>query len=96
MDSEQLCLFLILLRRPSWYGKAFISILFDIPGLKLSYREGRCTLIKRRDEQIADYSPLGPIFDAYDVRVLVIPGNIGIVVSMMLIGLCKGQYIHLI
>lgn len=36
---------------------------------------------------------LGPIFDAYDVKYLVIPGNIGIVISMMLIGLCKGQYI---
>lgn len=37
---------------------------------------------------------LGPIFDAYDVKYLVIPGNIGIVISMMLIGLCKGQYIY--
>ncbi|KAH6609743.1 hypothetical protein Trco_003089 [Trichoderma cornu-damae] len=35
---------------------------------------------------------VGPIFDAYDVRVLVIPGNIGIVISMMLIGLCKEFY----
>ncbi|KAK4071375.1 uncharacterized protein Triagg1_6036 [Trichoderma aggressivum f. europaeum] len=35
---------------------------------------------------------VGPIFDAYDVKYLVIPGNIGIVISMMLIGLCKEFY----
>jgi hypothetical protein len=33
---------------------------------------------------------LGPIFDAHDVRYLMIPGSVGIVVAVMLLSVCEG------
>lgn len=36
----------------------------------------------------------GPIFDAHDIRILVVPGCIGIVAATMLMSVCKGTCIH--
>ena len=35
----------------------------------------------------------GPIFDAHDIRLLVVPGCIGIVASTMILSVCKGEHI---
>lgn len=36
----------------------------------------------------------GPIFDAYDIKVLVIPGCVGIVASIMLFSISQGLSSH--
>ncbi|KAF2449690.1 MFS general substrate transporter [Karstenula rhodostoma CBS 690.94] len=35
---------------------------------------------------------VGPIFDAYDVRLLLIPGSVGIVAAIMLLSVCEEYY----
>ena len=34
---------------------------------------------------------VGPIFDAHDVRFLVVPGSIGMVVAIMCLSVCRGM-----
>lgn len=33
----------------------------------------------------------GPIFDAHDVRLVMIPGSVGIVASVMILSVCDGM-----
>lgn len=70
-------------------GKEMLSFLSQMMG---EVKRGRWRNVDEMKLLLTNLVKLGPIFDAYDVRVLIIPGNIGIVISMMLIGLCKGWY----
>ena len=35
---------------------------------------------------------LGPVFDAHDIRLLIVPGSIGIVGALMCLSVCTGGY----
>jgi hypothetical protein len=59
-----------------------------------------CTLVVRKlvstnslgSPTFAYVPPLGPIFDAHDIRVLIIPGSIGIVAAIMCMSVSTGKF----
>lgn len=47
---------------------------------------------------LRNYNPIlniGPIFDSHGLKVLIVPGSVGFLASLMILGSCKGKLLEL-